>query len=185
MPRYSTRYSFGYGTTTVDVRDVKADLIEFLRAHVNGDRISISFTPDSDIGFEEYDDVEQEVYVTPVSLDTVVPGGGQTQYSGIDPSGAGGIADVVASLQVDCWAGDREADIYAGSGTHPDIVATELAQEVYRVLFGADESATGPPIPSDYEWTNAEPPTESNDVEQSPTKYRRLVIARMKYTQTP
>jgi len=53
------------------------------------------------------------------------------------------------------------------------------------VLFNADESAEGPPVPDGYEWVNAEPPTESNDPERTPTKYREFVVARTKHTNTP
>jgi hypothetical protein len=167
------------------VRDIKADLIEFLRSHVGDAAISVAFTPDDDIGFEQYDDADQDIYVTASSEDPAVPAGGQTQYSGVDPGGAGGIQDVVTSLQIDCWGGDIDADAYAGVDSHPDIVANELAREVHRVLFEAGESGSGPPTPSGYEWINAEPPREANDVERSPTKYRRIVIARTKHTETP
>jgi hypothetical protein len=64
-------------------------------------------------------------------------------------------------------------------------VANALGREVHDVLFDADEAAAGPPVPDGYEWVNAEPPIEANDPEQSPTKYRRYVIARLKYTKTP
>lgn len=166
-------------------RDIKQDVIEFLRANIDTSAISVSFSASDDIGFAQYDDVDQDVYVTPVSEDPVVPGGGQTGYSGIDAGGRGGIADVVVSVQIDCWAGDRDADVYQTADSHPDIVANELSQEVYRVLFDADESSSGPAVPSGYEWVNAEPPTDADDVEESPTKYRDTVLARLKYTQTP
>ena len=166
-------------------RDVKQDLIEFLRTHIDESVVAVSFTASEDIGFGAYDDVDQDVYITPASADSVVPGGGQTQYSGIDPSGAGGVADVVVSLQLDCWGGDRESPVYDGVDSHPDIVANALSQEVYDLLFDADDGADGPPVPDGYDWVNAEPPTEADDVEQSPTKYRDIVVARMKYTKQP
>lgn len=166
-------------------RDIKADLIDFLRTHVDETAISVSFTNADDIGFAAYDDVDQDVYVTPVSEDPVVPGGGQTQYSGMDPGGRGGVQDVVTLVQIDCWGGDRDAAIYQGVDSHPDIVANELAREVHRVLFEADESAAGPPVPEGYEWVNAEPPTDADDAQQSPTKYRDYVLARLKYTKRP
>ena len=53
------------------------------------------------------------------------------------------------------------------------------------VLFESDESSSGPPVPDGYEWVNAEPPTEANDVERSPTAYRDIVVARLKHTETP
>lgn len=166
-------------------RDVKADLIAFLREYVDTDAISVPFTADDDIGFAAYDDTEQGVYVTPVSEDPVVPGGGQTQYSGIDAGGRGGIQDVITSVQIDCWGGDVQADVYGGVDSHPDIVANELAREVHRVLFETSEGGSGSPTPDGYEWINAEPPVEANDPEESPTKYRRFVIARTKHTERP
>lgn len=165
--------------------DVKKDIIDHLRSHVDTGNISVSFSTSDDIGFSQYDDVDQAVYATPVSEDPVVPGGGQTQYTGIDPGGTGGVADVVVSLQIDCWGGDREAPVYDAASTHPDIVASELSDEVYRVLFATDDSASGPSVPSGYDWLNAEPPTEADDTEQSPTTYRDIVVARAKYTKTP
>jgi hypothetical protein len=166
-------------------KDIKKDLIDFLRSEVNSSAFSVPFTNSDSIGFEAYDDADEAVYITPVSEDPAVPGGGQTQYTGIDPSGDGGIADVVVSVQIDCWGGDRDDQIHADNDTHPDVVANELSQEIYRVLFEANDAAAGPGVPADYDWINAEPPREADDLEQSPTKYRDIVVARMKYTKTP
>jgi hypothetical protein len=166
-------------------KDIKKDLIDFLRSEANSSGFSVPFTNSDSIGFEQYDGADEAVYITPVSEDPAVPGGGQTQYTGIDPGGDGGIADVVVSVQIDCWGGDRDDQIHADNDTHPDIVANELSQEVYRVLFEADDAAAGPAVPAGYDWINAEPPREADDLEQSPTKYRDIVVARMKYTKTP
>jgi hypothetical protein len=166
-------------------RDYKLDCIDHLRSEFDSSAVSVPFTPSDDIGFAEYDDIDQDVYVTPSSADPTVVGGGQTGYSGIDPGGDGGVADVVVSLQLDCWGGDRDDQIHADNDTHPDIVATEVAQEVYRILFETDDAAAGPAVPAGYDWVAAEPPREADDVEENPTEYRDIVIARFKYTKTP
>ena len=167
------------------VRDIHSDLVDHLRAYVDETALSVPFDTQDDIGPAAYDDVGQEVYATPVSKDPRVPGGGETGYSGIDAGGRGGIQDTVVSVQIDCWGGDRDADVYVGADSDPNTVANELAQEVHRVLFESDEADAGPPVPDGYKWVNAEPPTGADDPERSPTKYRDIVIARVKYTKTP
>lgn len=166
-------------------RDTKKDLIDHLRSEFDTSAISVPFDVSDDIAFEAYDDVEKEVYVTPVSEDSTSPGGGETQYTGIDPSGAGGIQDIVTSVQIDCWGGDEEADVYMTNNTHPDIVANELSTEVHRILFNTDESSSGPAIPTGYDWMNAQPPSEADDTEENPTTFRDIVIARTKHTVRP
>lgn len=189
------------------VRDIKADLVAFLREHFDDSAISVPFdagdpgdpTTVEGVRFADYDGANDYPQVAIVSEDPVVAGGGQSQYSGIDAGGRGGIQDVVTSVQIDCWGGPHDADIYqqdlgygssygtfySGGPTHPDSVANELARETHRVLFEADEADAGPPVPDGYEWVNAEPPVESNDFERSPTHYRRFVIARTKHTERP
>lgn len=164
-------------------RDVKSDIIDFLRSHVDTSVIDVPFDKSDDIGFAAYDDVDQSVYVTPASEDGVVVGGGESRYSGMDGTGKGGIQDVVTTVQVDCWGGDRDDDVYTGVDSHPDIVANALSREVHRVLFESGESNDEIPTPDGYEWVNAEPPVEANDVQETPTKYRRYVVAVTKHTE--
>lgn len=176
------------------VRDIKADLVAFLREHFDETEIPVTFdagnhtdpTASGDVRFADYDGgAGPYPNVSILSEDAVVPGGGQTQYSGVDAGGKGGIQDVVTSVQIDCWGGPQDADIYQSEGSHPDVVANALGRETHRVLFEADESNEGPPVPDGYEWVNAEQPVENNDLERSPTHYRRFVIARIKHTERP
>lgn len=159
--------------------DPKGDLRTFLRANVNSDAVSVPFTNADDIVFADYDGAQEYPQVAIVSKDMTVPGGGQTGATGIDPSGGAPIQDVVYLLQVDCWGGPDDADVYQSNGSHPDIVATELGEEVAATCrVGADGAPTG------YEWVFADPPTEADDVEASPTKHREIVTVRMKVTYT-
>lgn len=175
------------------VRDIKADVVAFLREHFDEGEIPVSFeagdptdpTASGDVRFADYDGGLEYPQVAIVSEDPLVPGGGETQYSGIDAGGKGGIQDVVTSVQIDCWGGPHDAKVYKDEGSHPDVVANALARETHRVLFKANESDEGPPVPDGYEWVNAEPPVEANDTERSPTHYRRFVIARTKHTERP
>jgi len=174
-------------------RDIKSDLVAFLREHFDESEIPVTFeagdptdpTAEGDVRFADYDGDNDYPQVAIVSEDPVVPGGGQTQMTGIDAGGKGGIQDTVTSVQIDCWGGPHDADIYQSEGSHPDVVANALARETHSVLFGADESDEGPPVPDGYGWVNAEPPVENNDTQRSPTHYRRFVIARTKHTETP
>jgi len=166
-------------------RDVTTDIIDHLRSEVTAASIPVSFSTSDDIGYAQYDDTESDVYVTPVSEDPVVPGGGQTQYSGIDPGGAGPIQDVVTSVQIDCWGGDIDTPRNQAAGVHPHTVANDLGREVHRVLFESSEASSSPPVPSGYHWVNADPPRTADDSEASPTKYRRVVVAYAKHLETP
>lgn len=174
-------------------RDIKSDLVAFLREHFDEDVVPVGFdagdaadpTAEGDIQFADYDGPNRYPQVAIASEDGNVPGGGETQYSAIDAGGKGGIQDVVTSVQIDCWGGPRDDPTYQQEGSHPDIVSNALSRETHRILFEADESDDGPPVPDGYEWVNAEPPVESNDTERTPTHYRRFVIARLKHTNRP
>jgi hypothetical protein len=174
-------------------RDIKADLVAFLREYFDETAVSVTFSPgdptdptvEGDVRFAGYDGANDYPQVAVVSEDPVVAGGGQTQYSGIDAGGRGGIQDVITAVQIDCWGGPHDADVYQTEDSNPDTVANELGRETHRVLFEADEADVGPPVPDGYEWVNAEQPSSSNDIERSPTHYRRIVVARTKHTETP
>lgn len=161
--------------------DPKADLRTFLRTNFDSTAISVSFTNDDDIVFADYDGgAGPYPQVAIVSKDPVVLGGGQTQATGIDPGGGGGIQDVVYLVTVDCWGGPDDADVYDTDGSHPDIVANELGEGVAATCrIGSAGSPDG------YEWLFAEPPAEADDTDESPTKHREIVTVRMKVTYTP
>lgn len=175
------------------VRDVKSDLVTHLREHFDAGDVPVPFdvgdpadpTASGDVRFADYDGENDYPQVAIVSEDAVVPGGGQTQYTGMDAGGAGGIQDTVTSVQVDCWGGPHDAAVYDDHGSNPDVVANALGRAVHDVLFNTDEADEGPPVPDGYEWVNAEPPVESNDTERTPTHYRRFVVARLKHTERP
>lgn len=165
--------------------DPKDDLRSFLRSNFDPSAISVSFTNADDIDFADYDGDRSYPQVAIVSSDPIVPGGGSMAATGIEASGRGAIQDVVYLVQVDCWGGPDDADVYQSEGSHPDIVANELGQEVHRVCFEADHSDVGPPVPDGYEQINADPPFESDDTNESPTEHREIVTVRMKVTYTP
>jgi len=161
--------------------DPKADLVDHLRANVDPNAVPVPFTNADDVVFADYDgDLGPFPQVAVVSKDPVVPGGGQTQATGIDPSGAGPIQDVVYLVQVDCWGGPVDADVYANHGSDPDSVANDLAEEVAATCRVGSDGA-----PAGYEWLFADPPREADDTEASPTKHRDIVTARLKVTYTP
>lgn len=160
--------------------DPKDDLRTFLRNNFTSGAISVTFTNSDDIVFADYDGNQEYPEVAVVSKDTVVPGGGQTQATGIDPGGGGPIQDVIYLLQVDCWGGPEDADIYQDEGSHADTVANELGEEVASTCRIGTAGA-----PAGYEWMFAEPPFESDDTKASPTKHREIVTVRMKVTYTP
>lgn len=175
------------------VRDVKSDLVAHLREYFDVGAVPVPFdignpaapADPGDVRFADYDGENDYPQVAVVSEDSVVPGGGQTQYTGIDAGGAGGIQDTVTSVQIDCWGGPQDAAVYNDHGSHPDVVANALGRETHRVLFETDEAGEGPPVPDGYEWVNAEPPVESNDTERTPTHYRRFVVGVLKHTERP
>lgn len=160
--------------------DPKADLREFLRANFDDTAPSVPWTNSDDIVFADYDGDREFPQVAIVTKDPTVPGGGQTGATGIDPSGAGAIQDVVYSLQVDCWGGPDDDQTYQDHGSHPDIVANELGEEVAATCRVGTQGA-----PSGYEWLYASPPREADDIEESPTEHREIVTVRMKVTYTP
>ena len=174
-------------------RDVKSDLVAHLREHFAATEIPVPFdvgdpadpVSPGDVRFADYDGENDYPQVAIVSEDPVVPGGGETQYTAMDAGGAGGIQDIITSVQIDCWGGPQDATVYNENGSHPDVVANALAWETHAVLFGSDEGDEGPPVPEGYEWVNAEPPVEANDTERTPTHYRRFVVGLLKHTERP
>jgi hypothetical protein len=159
--------------------DPKDDLRTFLRNNVDASVVSVPFTNADEIVFADYDGDRSYPEVAIVSKDPVVPGGGQTQATGIDPSGGSPIQDVVYLVQVDCWGGPDDDDTYQDHGSHPDTVANELGEEIAETCrVGVDGAPTG------YEWLFAGPPSEADDTEESPTVHREIVTIRMKVTYT-
>lgn len=160
--------------------DPKDDLVSFLRGNVDGTAFSVPFDNTSDIVHADYEGTRSYPEIAVVSKDVVVSGGGQTGATGIDPTGAGAIQDAIYLVQVDCWGGPEDDDVYADHGSHPDTVANELGEETASTCrVGADGAPAG------YEWMFADPPFETDDVESSPTHHRERVQVRMKVTYTP
>lgn len=155
----------------------RIDLRDFLRSELAGDDTSVSFTPSDDVIVGTGDGVEEYPTVAIASKDPVVPGGGQTAATGIDPSGAGAIQDTVWLCQIDCWGGPARGN----PDTHPTVVAGELASAVHAALF----ETVPEDAPAGYEWVSAEPPTVADDTEANPTHHREIVIARAKSTYRP
>jgi hypothetical protein len=161
--------------------DVSEDLVEFLRSRVDGGVVSVAFDPASDIDHADYDGANHYPQVAVVSEDPQVPGGGRTKFTGMDGGGAGPIQDVVVSVLVDCWGGPHDDDTYRGGDVHPDVVAAELATEVWETCLNA--AVTG--APAGYEWIGAEPPQDADDTTRDSVHYRQQVVARLKHTYTP
>jgi len=164
-------------------RDTTDDLLSFLTSGTpsfDPSNISVTVSAD-DIEHANYDDGPTYPSVAIVSEDPSVLGGGPMDMTGMDGTGKGGIQDVITSVQVDCWGGDHETDIYHDEGSDPDTVAKELANEVHRVCFEADPDQ----VPSNYELINAAPPRSAHDTKSSPTKRRYVTIAYLKYTNHP
>jgi len=160
--------------------DVKADLVDFLQANFDDTVPSVPWTNSDDIVFADYDGQRDYPQVAVVSRDPVVPGGGQTKATAIDPGGNGPIQDVIYLVLVDCWGGPDDLSVYDDNDAHPDEVAVEIAEEVASVCRQGSDGA-----PSGYEWIMADPPTEADDIEEEPTHHREQVTVRMKYTYTP
>lgn len=160
--------------------DPKADLRDFVESNFDDTVPSVPFDRVDDVQIANYDVGPDWPEIAIVSADPVVPGGGQTGATGIDPSGAGPIQDVVYRILVDCWGGPRDAQVYQDHGSDPDTVAVELSQELAATCrVGSDGS------PSGYEWIFADPPRDANDVEAEPTEHRQQVPVRLKTTYTP
>lgn len=155
--------------------DPKAAVRDFLQSNMDGSAISVTFTPSDDVTIADYDVGPSYPSVAVVSADPVTIDGGDTGATAIDPSGAGPVQDVVTLVQVDCWGGPRDADIYQSEGSDPDTVAQELGTEV------ADEcqAAAATSQPSGYRWIYADRPSDGNDTEDAPTEYRRIVTVRL------
>lgn len=155
--------------------DPKEDLLNFLRSNFTPGNVSVSFTNADDIVHADYDGGAGPFpQVAIVSRDNSIVGGGETGVTAIDVANDGPVQTVIESIQVDCWGGPRDADIYDSEGSDPDTVANELAEEVASVCrVGTDG------VPSGYGWMMAEPPFEADDTEEDPTEHREIVIVRM------
>jgi hypothetical protein len=160
--------------------DPKADLRDWLRSRFDDTAISVSFDASSDLHIANYDVGPAYPSVAIVQADWITVGGGQTGATGFDPQGGGGHQAGYYSILVDCWGGPRDADVYATEGSDPDTVAEELGQELHQAARGGEQST-----PAGYRWSFADPPSDANDVEASPTAYRRQVTVRLGYQYTP
>lgn len=163
------------------MEDVSDDLVSFLRDRLDDSVVSVGFSASSDIGHADYAGANSYPQIAVVSEDPQVPGGGQTQFTGMDGGGGGPIQDVIVSILVDCWGGPTDHDAYTDVDVHPDLVAAELATEVQQVCLAA--STVEPP--DGYEWISASPPQDADDTERDAVHYRQQVAVRLKYTWTP
>jgi hypothetical protein len=161
--------------------DVSDDLVTFLQSRVDESAVSVGFDSDSDIDHADYDGANHYPQMAVVSEDSQVPGGGRTKYTGMDGGGGGPIQDVIVSVLVDCWGGPEDDPAYIDTDVHPDLVAAELAGEVWDACL--DAATTGPP--EGYEWIGAEPPRDADDTTRDTVHYRQQVITRLKHTYTP
>jgi hypothetical protein len=161
--------------------DPKADLRDWLRPRFDDSAISVPFTASSDLDIANYDAGPAWPSIAIVSSDPVPLGGGPMDMTGIDPSGAGAIQDVVYRILVDCWGGPHNADVYQTNGSDADTVAEELGREVHDKAWATPDNA-----PADYNGAvSSTPPRDANDVEATPTEYRRQVTVYLKATRTP
>lgn len=160
--------------------DPSDDLVSFLRSNVDDSNISVPFSTSDDIDHADYDGPNDYPQIAVVSNDPVVPGGGETGWTGMDPGGGGPIQDRVETMLVDCWGGPEDRDVYQNNGTHPDKVAAELRAEVVRACNAA--AAGG--APSAYEWIAATPQGDADDTERDRTHYREQALCRLKHTET-
>lgn len=168
----------------VDIPDEKEDLVVFLRTHVDPNNLSVPFetgdpaTPNDtsgDIQFADYDSGLDFPGIYVQAEETTVPGGGITGFTGMDAGGGGPTQDPVTTIQVDCWGGSKQTDRLQNAGVDPDSFAKELANEVWNVCI---ENAQGP---TGYRFISVANPSEANDTEVDPTRYRRIVPVAMGY----
>jgi hypothetical protein len=158
--------------------DPKGDLRDFLQTNLDTSEMSVPMNATEDIVFADYDGGPGPYpNAAIVSKDAVVPGGGQTGATGIDPQDGSPIQDTIYTVQVDCWGGPDDAKVYTDHGSHPDVVANELGEAVADACRVGHEGA-----PDGYEWLFAAPPYEADDTEESPTNHREIVVARLKVT---
>lgn len=155
--------------------DPKEGLRDFLRTNLTPGNISVTFTNADDIVIANYDGgAGPYPKVAVVSKDSIILGGGETGVTAIDQANDGPVQRVTYRLQVDCWGGPEDADIYQSEGSHADTVANELGEEVHATCRVGSDGA-----PSGYGWMMAEPPFENDDTEEHPTEHRETVIVRM------
>lgn len=163
-------------------RNVHEDLVGFLRSNVDTSNISVTFSTSDDIHQADYDGGHDYPEIAVVSTDPVVPGGGDTRFTGMDPTGAGPIQSGIEVVLVDCWGGPADDPAYVGNSVHPDTVANELAREVWKRSIDAAADAA----PSGYEWISADPPRTADDTESyEDTHFRDQVTVRLGYTESP
>jgi hypothetical protein len=159
--------------------DPKGDLRDWLRPRFDDATVPVPFAATEDLGIANYDVGPTWPSIAIVSADWVTVGGGTTGATGYSPTG-GAHQHGYFSILVDCWGGPRDADVYADHGSDPDTVAEALGQELHAIARGGEAET-----PARYEWSFADPPTDANNVEASPTEYRRQVTIRLGYHYEP
>jgi hypothetical protein len=157
--------------------DPKKDLRDYLRNNLNTGALTVPMST-SDIVIGDPDGSRTYPQAAVTTKDPIVPGGGETQATGINPAkGSAPIQDVVYTVQVDCWGGPHDADVYANHGSNPDRVANDLGEEVAATCRVGQSGS-----PANYEWLFAGPPQEADDTDHNPTSHREVVTARLKVT---
>lgn len=170
------------------MKDVKRDLVAFLRAHFDETALSVPLTPgdpatpndaDGEIRIADFDGGLDYPGIYLQAENTVVPNSGVTGFTGMDPGSGGPTQDPVTSVQVDCWGGTTQTDRLINHGVHPDTLASEMANQVWRTCLNNSGGPDG------YRYVSVSEPTEGNDTDASPTAFRRIVPVEVGYHVRP
>lgn len=147
------------------------DLVTFLQARVDWTNVDADAAA-LEVDFANYDGGVDTPGVRVHSPETDTMRSGATGYSGMDPGGAGPTQDARTTVQVDAWGGTINDDDVLTS--HPEVVASQLRGEVWRVVLQGD-----PPAP--YQYIGVLDSGSGHDTDSDPTEFREIVFVAMGY----
>lgn len=117
------------------MKDPKMTVLDLVENGWDTSNTDIGYEPDFHTGWHNPEATEPEVTVSALNDET--PGIGGTGFTGIDPSGAGGIQHPEGIVSIDCWS-DREVE----DDVNPKTVTFNFSEEVKRIIKNNTLSAT-------------------------------------------
>lgn len=155
--------------------DEAADLVAWLRGRL--DWTAIDADPAAlDVDFPNYEGGVDTPGIRVSTPETDTLRGGATGYSGMSPGGEGPTQDLRTTLQVDAWGGtENDGDVLE---SHPDVVATQLRSEVWRVVLED-------PAPEGYQYLSVLDTSTGHDTDADPVEYRQILFVALGYSLRP
>ena len=140
------------------------------------------FTPSIHHGWTDPDAVVYEI--TASNPDESPVRGGETGYSGIDPTGAGPVRDVNGTIDVNCWA-DADRTGVNGVSLNPRKAIYLMKWQVEKILGDHPTATRADDTQTDHRWYSPLGARRFVEPDEEPVVWRYQVIAGYGYQDRP